>query len=37
MLQEIANTIVMLVPVFLLLGMMFAAGFVIGRISSKER
>lgn len=37
MLQEIANTILMLVPVFLLLGMMFAAGFVIGRISAKER
>jgi hypothetical protein len=37
MLQELANTIVMLIPVFLLLGLMFAAGFVIGRITSKER
>jgi hypothetical protein len=35
MLQELLQTIVMLVPVFLLLAMMFGAGFAIGRISKK--
>lgn len=36
MLQEIVQSIVMLIPVFFLLTMMFAAGFVIGRISGQR-
>jgi len=36
MLQEIFDTIVVLLPVFLLLTMMFGAGFVIGRMSKKN-
>jgi hypothetical protein len=36
MLQEIFDTIVLLLPVFLLLAMMFGAGFLIGRVSKKN-
>ena len=37
MLQEIFDTIVLLLPVFLLLAMMFGAGFLIGRVSKEQR
>ena len=36
MLQQIFDTFVMLIPVFVLLTMMFGAGFYIGRVSKKE-
>jgi hypothetical protein len=36
MLQEVFDTIVLLLPVFLLLAMMFGAGFLIGRVSKKN-
>ena len=36
MLQEIVSATVMLIPVFFLLAMMFAAGFVIGRMSRQD-
>jgi hypothetical protein len=36
MLQEFWGTLVLLIPVFLLLAMMFGAGFFIGRISKKS-
>lgn len=36
MLQEFWGAFVMLIPVFILLTMIFAAGFVIGRVSKRE-
>jgi len=36
MLQQIFDTFVMLIPVFVLLTMIFGAGFYIGRVSKKE-
>ena len=36
MLQQIWDTFVMMIPVFLLLMMIFGAGFYIGRISKRE-
>jgi hypothetical protein len=36
MLVEIWETLIMLVPVFFLLAMMFGAGFFIGRASKRE-
>ena len=36
MLQQIFDTFVMLIPVFILLTMIFGAGFYIGRVSKKE-
>jgi hypothetical protein len=36
MLQQIFDTFVMLIPVFVLLTMIFGAGFYIGRVSRKE-
>jgi hypothetical protein len=35
MLQQVWDTFVMLIPVFVLLTMIFAAGFYIGRVSKK--
>lgn len=37
MMSELWGTFVLLIPVFLLLALMFGAGFVIGRISKRER
>jgi hypothetical protein len=37
MLQELWDNFVVLIPVFLLLIMIFGAGFFIGRVSVKER
>jgi len=37
MLQQIFDTFVILIPVFVLLTMIFGAGFYIGRVSKKER
>ena len=36
MLQQIFDTFVMLIPVFVLLTMIFGAGFYIGRVSKKQ-
>lgn len=36
MLQQIFDTFVMLIPVFVLLTMIFGAGFYIGRVSKKD-
>jgi hypothetical protein len=36
MLQQIFDTFVMLIPVFVLLTMIFGAGFYIGRVSKRE-
>lgn len=36
MLQQIFDTFVMLIPVFILLTMIFGAGFYIGRVSKKD-
>ena len=36
MLQSMWDTFVMLIPVFLLLTMIFGAGFYIGRVSKRE-
>ena len=35
MLQQLFDTFVMLIPVFVLLSMIFGAGFYIGRVSKK--
>ena len=35
--RELWDTLVMLIPVFFLLTLMFGAGFVIGRVSKRER
>ena len=37
MLQDFVNSIVMMVPVFVLLTLTFGAGFVVGRISKPEQ
>ena len=37
MIEYIWGLIVLLVPVFLLLGMTFGAGFVVGRVTKKEQ
>jgi hypothetical protein len=37
MLTQVWETFIMLIPVFLLLTMIFGAGFYIGRVSKKER
>jgi hypothetical protein len=37
MLGEVWNSFIMLIPVFILLTMIFAAGFVIGRVSKREQ
>lgn len=36
MLQQLWDSIVLLIPVFFLLIMIFGAGFYIGRVSKKE-
>jgi len=36
MLEQIWGTFVMMIPVFLLLTMIFGAGFFIGRVTRKE-
>ena len=36
MLQQIWDTFVILIPVFVLLTMIFGAGFYIGRVSKRE-
>lgn len=36
MLQQLVDSIVLLVPVFFLLTLIFGAGFYIGRVSKKE-
>ena len=36
MLQQIFDTFLMLIPVFVLLTMIFGAGFYIGRVSKKD-
>jgi hypothetical protein len=36
MLQQFWDTFVMLIPVFVLLTMIFGAGFYIGRVSKRE-
>jgi hypothetical protein len=37
MLTQVWDTFIMLIPVFILLTMIFGAGFYIGRVSKKER
>jgi hypothetical protein len=37
MLEEMWNSFVLLIPVFFLLTLIFAAGFCIGRVSKRER
>jgi len=37
MLTQVWDTFMMLIPVFILLTMIFGAGFYIGRVSKKER
>lgn len=37
MLTQVWDTFVMLIPVFILLTMIFGAGFYIGRVSKKEQ
>jgi hypothetical protein len=36
MLQQLVDSIVLLIPVFFLLTLIFGAGFYIGRVSKKE-
>ena len=36
MLQQLWDSFIMLIPVFLLLMMIFGAGFYIGRVSKRE-
>jgi hypothetical protein len=36
MITQVWDTFVMLIPVFILLTMIFGAGFYIGRVSKKE-
>ena len=36
MLQQVWDTFVMMIPVFILLTMIFGAGFYIGRVSKRE-
>ena len=36
MLQQIFDTFVLLIPVFVLLTMIFGAGFYIGRVSKRD-
>ena len=36
MMQQIWDTFVMMIPVFVLLTMIFGAGFYIGRVSKKD-
>jgi hypothetical protein len=36
MIAQVWDTFVMLIPVFILLTMIFGAGFYIGRVSKKE-
>ena len=36
MLQQLWDTLVMMIPVFVLLTMIFGAGFYIGRVSKRE-
>jgi hypothetical protein len=36
MFQQLWDTFVMMIPVFLLLTMIFGAGFYIGRVSKRE-
>ena len=36
MLQQLWDTFVMMIPVFLLLTMIFGAGFYIGRVTKRE-
>jgi len=36
MLQQIFDTFVLLIPVFILLTMIFGAGFYIGRVSKRD-
>jgi hypothetical protein len=36
MLEQVWDTFIMLIPVFLLLTMIFGAGFYIGRVSKRE-
>ena len=36
MLEELWNSFIMLIPVFLLLTMIFGAGFYIGRVTKKD-
>ena len=36
MLQQLVDTIILLIPVFFLLTLIFGAGFYIGRVSKKE-
>jgi len=37
MLTQVWDTFMMLIPVFILLTMIFGAGFYIGRVSKKEQ
>ena len=37
MLEQLWGTFIMMIPVFLLLTMIFGAGFYIGRVSKRER
>jgi len=37
MVSELWNTFVMLIPVFVLLTLIFGAGFYIGRVSKREQ
>jgi len=37
MLTQVWDAFIMLIPVFILLTMIFGAGFYIGRVSKKER
>lgn len=37
MVRQLWDTFVLLIPVFFLLTLIFSAGFVIGRISKRER
>lgn len=37
MLQELWDTFILLIPVFILLLMIFGAGFYIGRVSARQR
>ena len=37
MVSQLWNTFVLLIPVFFLLTIIFAAGFVIGRMSKREQ
>jgi hypothetical protein len=37
MIEQLWGQLVLLIPVFLLLGMMFGAGFVVGRVTKKQQ